>query len=421
MQQELHDVLIVGAGTVGATAACLLSRAGFSVAVIEAREPSPFQPEAEVGLRVSAISPGSQAILAEAGAWRQVGQSRHCAYRRMRVEDRESSAFMEFAAGQFGMERLGTIVENELLQWSLWQCLNGLASVEVISPMQVAAFDLQGELAAVRLPDGREIRARLAVGADGAQSAVRRELGVGQQVWSYRQQGIVAVVKTEIANSGLAWQRFMPGGPLAFLPLADGRSSIVWSCPDSEARRLLDLDQESFCSELGLAAGKAGNNEEQATGIFGSVLECGPRAAFPLSMQLTETYTAGRAVLIGDAAHLVHPLAGQGLNLGLSDAAALAETLVLARKAGDDIANERVLQQFARWRRSEAELMARGIHGIRSLFLPEPLGPLRRLGLDLLSRSWLLQEAFIRRAAGCNRTAPALARGMELTQLMYEK
>jgi 2-octaprenyl-3-methyl-6-methoxy-1,4-benzoquinol hydroxylase/2-octaprenylphenol hydroxylase len=418
MQVRIHDVLIIGAGMVGATAACLLARAGFSVAVIEAREPCAFQPDAPVGLRVSAISPGSHDILAAAGAWQQIDRGRHCAYRRMRVEDRDASAVLEFSASEFGMERLGTIVENELLQWSLWQCLQSLAGVELISPVQVEAFDLDGDPPAVRLAGGREIRARLVVGADGAESAVRHELGIGLQYWSYGQQGVVAVVKTAVANTGLAWQRFMPGGPLAFLPLADGSSSIVWSCADAEARRLLALDDAAFCIELEAASGTAAKSQAAVAGIFGSVVACGPRAAFPLYMQLSDTYTARRAVLMGDAAHVVHPLAGQGVNLGLIDAAALIEVLLKARKGGEDIASDTVLQRYARWRRSEAELMARGIHGIRSVFLPEFLGPLRWLGLGLVARSWLLKDAFIRRAAGRNRSAPALARGLSLTQLV---
>jgi 2-octaprenyl-3-methyl-6-methoxy-1,4-benzoquinol hydroxylase/2-octaprenylphenol hydroxylase len=418
--EDIHDVLVIGAGMVGAAAACLLARAGFSVAVIEAREPSAFEPEAPVGLRVSAISPGSETVLAEAGAWRQVEQNRHCPYRRMRVEDRDSSAVIEFTSGQFGMERLGTIVENELLQWSLWQCLRSLAGVRLIGPAQIEAFDLGRDQPVVQLQGGQEICARLLVGADGAESAVRKELGTGVRYWSYGQQGIVAVVKTAVANSGLAWQRFLPGGPLAFLPLADGGSSIVWSCPDIEARRLLDLDREAFCAELEAATTSPGANATGRAGVFGSILGCGPRAAFPLNMQLSDTYAARRAVLIGDAAHLVHPLAGQGVNLGLMDAAALVETVIGARKEGEDIGSDRVLQPFARSRRSEAELMAHGIHGIRSLFMPEFLRPLRRLGLGLVSRSWSLQEAFIRRAAGRHRSAPALARGVGLNQIVHD-
>ena len=409
MPDRGFDVVVIGAGMVGAAAACLLARAGFSVAVIETAEPAAFRPDSPTGLRVSALSPGSQAVLAEAGVWRQISQQRHCTYRRMRVEDRKHEAVLEFNAGEFGLERLGTIVENDLVQWSLWQGMKNFGAIDLLCPAQVSEFDF--DRPAVRLQGGREIRANLLVGADGADSLVRSAMGIAHQYWEYGQLGIVSVVKTARANPGLAWQRFLPGGPLAFLPLADGSSSIVWSVPEAEGRRLLELADAEFCAEL-----QAAMHSPELP--FGEVAGCGPRAAFPLRMQLSDTYAAQHAVLIGDAAHVVHPLAGQGVNLGLSDAAALLETLLSARKAGEDMANDRVLQRYARWRRSEAELMARGVHGIRSLFMPETLAPLRRMGLGLVSRSWMLKEAFIRRAVGRNRNAPALTRGVALTELM---
>jgi len=416
--RQTYDVLIVGAGMVGATAACLLARAGFSVAVLEARQPGVYQPESPVGLRVSALSPGSECVLTEAGAWRHISQSRHCVYRRMQIEDRDGSAALEINAGEFGMECLGTIVENNLVQWALWQCLQSLGGLDVFCPATIENIDLSSARPRVRLHDGREILCRILVGADGGESAVRAAVGIGQQYWDYGQQGIVGVVKTAVPNQGLAWQRFLPGGPVAFLPLENGASSIVWSQPDAEARRLLGLSDEAFCAALNSALGVGSTAGSTAGFLFGSVMECGPRAAFPLLMQVSDTYAAGSLVLIGDAAHVVHPLAGQGVNIGLLDAAALLETLVSARKAGTDFAGEKVLQRYARWRRSEAELMARGIHGIRSLFMPEFLTPLRRLGFGLVSRSWSLKEAFVRRAAGRNGNAPALARGVSLVELM---
>ena len=204
----------------------------------------------------------------------------------------------------------------------------------------------------------------------------------------------------------------MEGGPLAFLPLQDGTSSIVWSRPAAEAERLLELEEEAFLAELQQAAGGGeGHWPDRVT-------SCGPRAAFPLTMRLSERYTAPRAVLVGDAAHVVHPLAGQGVNLGLLDAAGLVEVLVEARASGHDWAEEKTLLKFGRWRRSEAEIMARGIHNLRGLFMPEELGLLRRLGMRLVSRSWTAQEAFIRRATGRHSNAPALARGTALTELL---
>jgi 2-octaprenyl-3-methyl-6-methoxy-1,4-benzoquinol hydroxylase/2-octaprenylphenol hydroxylase len=349
-------------------------------------------------------------VLTEAGAWRQISQKRHCAYRRMQVEDRDARAVIEFSAGEFGLERLGTIIENDLVQWSLWQCLQNLGGIDLFCPAQVSGFDF--EASEVYLQGGKRIRASLVVGADGADSLVRRELGIGQQIWDYGQMGIVGVVQTTLPNPGLAWQRFLPGGPLAFLPLADGSSSIVWSVRDARAQTLLGLSSEGFCTELDGAL--------EGSGAFGEVISCGPRAAFPLRMQLSDTYAARHTVLVGDAAHVVHPLAGQGVNLGFSDAAALLETLLKARKAGEDLSGDAVLQGYARWRRSEAELMARGVHGIRSVFTPDLLGPLRRLGMGWVSRSWMLKEAFIRRATGRNRNAPALTRGLGLSDLLRD-
>ena len=399
---------------VGASAACLLARAGFSVCLVEARQPAEFDPDKPVGLRVSALSVGSESILKETGAWRLLERERHCPYMRMQVEDRNSSVLLEFNAGEFGLERLGTLVENDLLQSALWRCLQNLGGVELICPAQLAEMTFEREAAAIKTKEGRKIRAQLVVGADGPESIVRSELGIDRQVWSYGQKGIVCVIKTSIGNNGLAWQRFMNGGPLALLPISDGRSSIVWSQPDAEVSRLLNLDDDAFCEALT----RATSDHSGDAGHFGQVLECGPRAAFPLSMQLCENYHSNAAVLIGDAAHVVHPLAGQGVNLGLADAAALAESLINARKAGQSLADEKMLTDFARWRRSESELMARGVHGIRSLFTPEALSPFRRFGLGLVSRSWIMKEAFIRRAAGRNQAAPKLSKGMGLSELM---
>ncbi len=410
---RLFDVVVVGAGMVGAATAALLARAGFSVAIVEHREPAPFDPAAPVGLRVSAFSPGSVDVLREAGAWRQIERQRHCAYRRMIVEDRDETTVLQFDAPEFGLEQLGTIIENDLVQWTLWQSLLATGGVEIVCPGSVDALDFAPDECRVRLQDGSTLRARLLVGADGADSRVRQLLGIRQDHWEYGQQGVVGVVHTATPNRGVAWQRFMEGGPLAFLPLLDGSSSIVWSRPAAEATRLLALDDDDFAGELQhAAAGGEGHWPDQVTA-------CGPRAAFPLTMRLSERYTARRAVLVGDAAHVVHPLAGQGVNLGLLDAAGLVEILVEARARQDDMAAEKTLSKYGRWRRSEAEIMARGIHNIRGLFMPEELGLLRRLGIGLVARSWTAKEAFIRRATGRHRNAPALARGTALTQLLH--
>lgn len=408
------DIVVVGAGMVGAAAASLLARSGFSVAVVDHEEPRPFNSEDPVGLRVSAISPGAANVLAEAGAWRQVERQRHCPYRRMAVEDRVENVSLEFNAAEFGLERLGTIVENALVQWSLWQSLLTMGNIELYCPDRVVGLDYAEGDPVVSLESGKTISCTLLVGADGANSGVRKLLGIQQDHWEYGQSGLVSVVRTATPNTGLAWQRFLEGGPLAFLPLADGSSSIVWSLPEAEAVRMLEIDEDSFLAELDNAV--AGSDDHWPDRL----VSCGPRAAFPLTMRLSERYSDKRAVLIGDAAHVVHPLAGQGVNLGLLDAAGLAEVLVNARNRKIDFAAETTLEKYGRWRRSEAEVMARGMHGIRGLFIPEELGPLRRLGLSLVSGSWLARDIFIKRATGHNRNAPALARGQVLTDILRD-
>ena len=407
------DIIVAGAGMVGASAACLLARAGFSVAVIEGREPEVFNASDPVGLRVSAFSPGAAAVLAEAGAWRQVKNSRHCDYRQMVVEDRDESAAVEFQAPEFGLDQLGTIVENGLVQWSLWQSLSMMAGIEILCPEQLVGLEYIDGSPVVHLEHGGSISARLLVAADGAGSKVRELLGIRQQHWEYGQKGLVGVVQTSEPNRGVAWQRFLDGGPLAFLPLSDGSSSIVWSCAEQEASRLLDLDDEAFLTELQRAA--SGSPDHWP----GTIESIGQRAAFPLTMRLSERYSGRRAVLLGDAAHVMHPLAGQGVNMGLLDAAGLVEVLIEARRGQQDIGGSKVLQKYDRWRRSEAEVMSRGVHSLRGLFIAPGLGTLRRLGMGLVARSWTARDAFIRRATGLNSNAPALARGETLANLLH--
>lgn len=408
MNDSIYDVAIIGAGMVGATLASLLSRSGFSVALVEAFEPQEFDEKAEFGLRVSAISPGSAAILEQAGAWKLIGSQRVRPYRRMQVEDGIDLEPLLFDAPVFNLENLGTIVENALLQWSVWNVVRSGGLVDICCPDHLQSIESHGEYNRVLLGSGKSIDTRLVVGADGAASRVRKLAGFQQDHYAYNQHGLVAVVGKQKANPGVAWQRFLAGGPLAFLPLDDGRSSIVWTIPTLEADRLLELDTEAFISELDTAS----------SGWLGRVESCGPRAAFALSMRLSECYASKRTVLMGDAAHVVHPLAGQGVNLGFADAAALTESLIAARHAGGDIGAVRVLHKYDRWRRSESEAMAFGMHALRSLFGIEGLSPIRRVGITLVKRSWGIRDFFLQRAAGVGASAPKLARGVTLRELM---
>ena len=399
---------------VGSVAASLLARCGLSVALIEARQAVEFDPDQAVGLRLSAISPGSAAILEQAGAWREIETTRSCAYRRMHVEDGgtggQKPPALDFEAPVFGMERLGTIVENNLVQSVLWRAVEANPSVEIFCPDSLKEVSQQENSVILTLDSGETIKAGLLIGADGAMSGVRKAAGIGQQIWEYNQKGVVCVVRKTEDNPGVAWQRFLPGGPLAFLPLSDGSSSIVWTLPAEQAGKVLDISDVEFRTQLQAAS----------EGWLGDVSECGPRAVFPLIMSLSERYVSNRIVLLGDAAHVVHPLAGQGVNLGLADAAALVETLVGNRRDGKDIADARALRRFERWRKSESELMAGGIHGLRALYMPEGLAGFRSLGLKLISANWPVKEAFLRRAAGQGRNAPRISRGDSLHSLLNQ-
>ncbi len=408
MSETRYDVTIVGAGMVGSTLASLLGASGFSVALVEAIEPKPFSPDNEVDLRVSAISTGSKAILEQAGAWKLMREHRQRPYRRMQIEDGVQPDPLLFDAPQFNLASLGTIIENTLVQWSLWQLVRSAGQVDLYCPDQVKVIEFCGHRNTLTLASGKVFSTTLMVGADGAASSIRKTIGIRQDYYAYNQHGLVAVVGKSKPNPGVAWQRFLPGGPLAFLPLEDGRSSIVWTRPSVEAKRLLALDSEAFMDEL----------DHASSGWLGKVEYCGPRAVFPLSMRLSESYASRRTILIGDAAHVVHPLAGQGVNLGFADAACLVESLIDARLEDRDIGSAQVLKNYDRWRRSESEAMAFGMHALHGLFNIEGLLPLRRLGMTLVNKSWVIKELFLQRAAGLAPGAPRLATGSSLIELL---
>jgi ubiquinone biosynthesis UbiH/UbiF/VisC/COQ6 family hydroxylase len=400
----MPNIIVAGGGMVGATVASLLARAGMQVQLVDSRGAVTWQGEAPVGLRVSAFSPGSEAILDAAGAWAGVRAGRYCVYRRMHVEDGQGRGAIDFEAARFGLSHLGTLVENDLVSASLWAACGGESRLEPHAPDRVASLDQHADGVRVELGSGRVLEADLLVAADGARSALRRAVGIDSDSWEYNQRGLVAQVRKTRPNPGVAWQRFLPGGPLAFLPLADGTSSIVWTLPARIAEERLADDAEDFGEQLQAAS----------SGWLGDVESVGPRAAFPLAMTLGDRYVAGRVVLLGDAAHAIHPLAGQGVNLGLADAAGLVECLVVSGHPKSREDWTRRLRRFERWRRSESNLMAGGVHALGTLFRPGALAPLRGVGMGLLGQSWFAREALLRRAAGQGPNAPRLARGESL-------
>jgi len=309
----------------------------------------------------------------------------------MHVWDAESGAAIHFDSADEGRDSLGYIVENNLVQWRLWQSLEA-AGVHRLCPATVKDFEIQADRVVLELADGESLSVRLLVAADGAGSPLRERAGIDTDGRDYAQRAVVAHVTTERPHEHTAWQRFLPSGPLALLPLGDGRSSVVWSLPEAEARRVQALDDEAFRHELGLASDFR----------LGRITATTPRAAFPLKLQLASRYHAERFVLLGDAAHTVHPLAGQGVNLGLRDVVELRDTLSAARAEDRDFAAAHVLRRYGRRRRSEDTLDAYGFDALARIYAWQslPLVAARGLGVRLLDRLTPLKRRIAAHAAG---------------------
>ncbi|HEX7339662.1 MAG TPA: UbiH/UbiF/VisC/COQ6 family ubiquinone biosynthesis hydroxylase [Rhodanobacteraceae bacterium] len=387
---RLLDAVVVGGGMVGAAAALALGRAGLAVSLVEAREPRPWQPADEVDLRVVALAPSSARLLQELGVWEAIRDVRAQPYRHMRVWDAANGAELDFDAAHEGRQALGWIVENRLIQHCLWQALAS-AGVERYCPASVSRFDAADDHVHLALADGQTLDARVLVAADGAASPLRQQAGIATHGHAYGQRAVVAHVTTEKPHADTAWQRFLPGGPIALLPLADGRSSIVWTLPEAEAARVQALDDGAFADAVGVASDFR----------LGRITGTTPRASFPLKLQLATSYQSGRLVLTGDAAHVVHPLAGQGVNLGLRDVAELRDAMLAAHEAGRDVGNTATLRRYARRRHADATLDARGIDLLGHAFgvKAKPLAALRGLGVATIDAS-PLKQLLNTRAAG---------------------
>ena len=381
------DAVVVGGGVVGAACALALARQDLRVELVEAAPPRPWS-AGTPDLRVFALAADNVALLDSLGAWESIRGARAHPFRRMRVWDAAGGDELDFDGDAFGRQALGWIVENGLLVDRLWAALEA-AGVELHCPAKVAGFGQDDEGVRLELEDGGRIAARVAIAADGANSALRRMSGVGTCGRDYGQRGVVGYVQTERPHEDTAWQRFLPGGPLAFLPCGDGTSSIVWSLPDDQAARVLALDDDAFANELARAfEGRLGNVDVRS-----------PRAAFPLRLQLADAALAGRLLLLGDAAHVVHPLAGQGVNLGLRDVAGLRE--LVAGAAGNWDSPHR-LRRWARRRRSENTMAALAFDGIDRVFSNEAVLPtlLRGRLFGAAARVPPVAHLLWRRAAG---------------------
>lgn len=391
-RRQMHDVAIVGAGMVGAALGLALVKRGFDVALIESRPPMPWRVEDEVDLRVVALAASSVALFEHLDVWPEIRQSRASAYRRMQVWDALAPGSLRFDAADEGHAALGYIVENRLIQSVLWRAIERDPSITLRVASRVVATEADADRRTLIFDDDSRLAAKLVIAADGADSALRELVGIATHDRDYAQRAIVAHVRHERAHEATAWQRFLPQATLAFLPLADGRSSIVWSVSNADAERLLALDDVAFRAALGAAFDFH----------LGAITASTSRAAFPLRMKLAKRYIAPRFAAIGDAAHVVHPLAGQGVNLGLRDVSELVAVLVAARNAKRNFAAEYTLRQFERRRRSDNALSAHAFDVIGRLFGSEspPLAALRGAGLEFVDRIAPLKQLFAKHAAG---------------------
>lgn len=392
MSRRDYDVIVVGAGMIGAAFAAAMRDTPLSVALLDAGgAPAPL-PEDRYDLRVSAVSPGSRSVLQAAGAWDRLDGGRIGPYESMCVWDAGSRGTIRFDAAELGEPWLGYIIENLNIQRALLAAVESAPNVHCRFNTAARGLAADEDRCRLVLANGETLTAGLVVGADGAQSWVRGELDIRADKRLYGEQAFVCEVATERFHARTAWQRFLPTGPVAFLPLANGHCSVVWTCDAPLAAELAELDPAAFAARL----------EPAFEQRLGGLEVVSPVRSFDLARRQAARYVVERGALIGDAAHVVHPLAGQGANLGFGDARALAQVLTEAAGRGRDIGRRHVLRRYERWRRSENFSMMRTLDALHALFSADsgPVRGMRGLGLELVDGQPWLKHFLARQALG---------------------
>ncbi|MCK0105160.1 FAD-dependent monooxygenase [Marinobacter sp. S0848L] len=398
--EQRFDILVVGGGMIGSALALGLSRQGWQVGLVEGApvehlldQPSPATDVESFEPRVSAISLASERLLQNLGAWPRVQAGRHCGYREMIVWDGDGTGRVHFDAAELHARTLGTIVENRNIVRGLFESLVE-SDVALIDGVRVQGW-VRGE--GVQLEDGRLLAADLVVGADGAMSRLRQWSSLATREWDYDQHAIVGTVRTSQSHRFTAWQSFTPTGPLAFLPLNNEAGdehfcSFVWSQDTAEARRLMALDDDSFRQELEAAIERE----------LGEVWEVSKRFSFPLRQRHAKDYVTDGLALVGDAAHTIHPLAGQGANLGYGDVRVLLDELGRAKELGLNPGDELVLARYQRRRKGENLTMMAGMEGFKQLFARDelPVRWLRNAGMRWFNKLAPLKNRIAAEAMG---------------------
>jgi len=400
------DVLISGGGMVGLPLGLALAQGGLKTLVIDAAPPAKVL-EPQFDGRVSALAYASVRMLRALGVWERLASDAQ-PIREILVTDgqmgKPASPFsLHFDAQEVGAEALGHIAENRHIRAALYDAVRACANLALMAPAVVTSVAVQAGGAVARLSDGSEISAALVIAADGRESALRSQMGMQIIGWSYPQTGIVATVEHDKPHNGVAYEHFLPSGPFAILPMTGNRSSLVWTEAKTKAPALLAQDEEGFNAELAQRFGAH----------LGKTRAAGPRWSYPLSFHLAREFVRPRFALAGDCAHGIHPIAGQGLNLGLKDAAALAEVLLDAARLGRDIGALDTLKRYERWRRFDSFALAASTDALNRLFSNDiaPLRHLRDLGLGIVDSIGPARRFFMRHAGGDVGKLPRLMKG----------
>lgn len=408
MSSTDYDVVIVGGGMVGASLACALGESGLSIAVVEAVAPGqPGQPSYDD--RTIALAYSSRRIFEGIGVWGSIAQRSACPIEHIHISDRGHFGFTRLHAEDMNIAALGYVAETRALGAALYEAMSAYANVTLICPAQVTDINVQQDAAVLTLMHDNKTRTlttRLAAAADGGDSPLRRAVGIEASKREYDQTAIIANVTPGHDHGNVAYERFTSTGPLALLPMLENRCAVVWSTPRNNVDTILGWDDDTWLAEL----------QQRFGDRLGKFSRAGKRVAYPLALTKVRKSVVERVVLIGNAAHTVHPVAGQGFNLGLRDVATLAQVVVDARREGKDIGSLDVLAPYARWRQRDNQRVASFTDGLIRIFVNDhlPLIIARNLGLSLVNLFPGLKRSFVKRTSGLNGRLPRLARGLPL-------